>query len=115
LAAGARWSHHARNPESLSFGCEGLAAVLLARGAAGADAAMLVGAAHGLRDRVGIVPWPGLRPVMAAIAQGVEAATDPAVHADAYRRGRHLDSDAICELCVRVGEPAAAPSEQSRA
>ncbi len=102
LAAGARWAHECKNPETLSFACDGLAAVLLARGTAGEDAAALVGASHGLRDRVGIVPWPGLRPVMAAIADGVRAAVPPEVYDVAHRSGRHLDLDAVLELTTRA-------------
>lgn len=114
LAAGARWAYEAQNPESLSFACDGLAAVLLARDSVGADAAALVGAAHGLRDRVGIVPWPGLRPVMAAIAQGVEEAVPPEAYQPAYRRGRHLDSEAIRDLCARLDSTGAEPSSLTR-
>ncbi len=102
LADGARSSHEARNPESLSFACDGLAAVLLARGAAGAVAASLVGAAHGLRERVGIVPWPGLRPVMAAIAEGVRATVGEDVWIESYTTGRRLDLDAILALTASV-------------
>jgi predicted ATPase len=108
FSAGARWAHQAQNPEGLSFACDGLAAVLLARGDRGTDAAVLVGAAHGLRDRVGIVPWPGLRPVMAAIADGVKAATEPGAYEAAYHRGRHLDSNTVRDLCVRIGDQAGA-------
>ena len=66
--------------------------------------AVLVGAAQGLRERVGIVPWPGLRPVMAAIADGVRAERRrrrPTTRA--ARRGRHLSVDAILELTRSVG------------
>jgi ATP/maltotriose-dependent transcriptional regulator MalT len=102
LADGARWAHACQNPETLSFACDGLAAVLLARGTVGDDAAALVGAAHGLRDRVGIVPWPGLRPVMAAIADGVRASVPPEVYAAGHARGRHLDLDAVLALTTRA-------------
>lgn len=107
LVAGAGWAYQAQNPESLSYACDGLAAVLLARGDDSSEMATLVGAAHGLRDRVGIVPWPGLRPVMAGIAQGVEGSLSPDAYQPAYRRGRHLDSEAIRDLCVRL-DPAIA-------
>ena len=106
LAAGASWSHRGLNPESLSFACDGLAAVTLARGAAGADAAALVGVARGLRERVGIVPWPGLRAVMEAIGDGVRAAVEPAVYEQAYHRGRHLDWDAMLTLVTTVADSA---------
>jgi predicted ATPase len=100
----ARYAHECRNPESLSFACDGLAAVLLARGAAGGDetASVLVGAAQGLRERVGIVPWPGLRPVMTAIADGVRAAAGDERFETGRQRGRHLDIDAILELTASL-------------
>jgi predicted ATPase len=115
FAAGARWAYRCQNPESLSFACDGLAAVALARGAAGVQAAVLVGAASGLRHRVGVVPWPGLRPVMAAIAQGVEAALDPAAFAEGYERGRHLDTDAIRDLTVQVSTEQVPAAEHTAA
>jgi hypothetical protein len=107
----ARFAHECRNPESLSFACDGLAAVLLARGAAGEDetASVLVGAAQGLRERVGIVPWPGLRPVMSAIADGVRAAAGDERFDSGRRRGRHLDIDAILALTATLA-PASTPA-----
>jgi hypothetical protein len=104
LVDAARWAYESRNPESLSFACDGLAAVLMARGRAGDVAAALVGASHGLRERVGIVPWPGLREVMAAIADGVRATVGDEVYAEAHARGRHLDVDAILALARRAVE-----------
>lgn len=98
FADAARNAHECRNPETLSFACDGLAAVLLARGTAAVDGPVLVGAARGLRERVGIVPWPGLRPVMQAIADGVRAAAGDAAYEQGYQRGKHLDIDAILAL-----------------
>jgi predicted ATPase len=111
FTAAARYAHECRNPETLSFACDGLAAVLLARGEAGGDdtASALVGAARGLRERVGIVPWPGLRPVMSAIADGVRAAAGDELFDAGHRRGRHLDIDAILALTA-TQEPATTPA-----
>ena len=83
--------------------------MLLARGAAADDdtASHLVGAAQGLRERVGIVPWPGLRPVMTAIADGVRAAAGDELFESGRRRGRHLDIDAILALTATLA-PASA-------
>ncbi len=112
LVAGATWAHRCRSPESLSFAVDGLAAVHLARGEAGESAAALLGAAQGLRERVGIVPWPGLRPVMAAIADGVRAAVPAEVFDPAFARGRHLDLDAILDLArlTPLGDVLAVPA-----
>ena len=121
FAAGAAWAWQARNPELLSFACDGIAAVLLARGIPAADgsgpsqpaeqAALLVGAADGLRDKVGIVPWPGMRAVMAAIAEGVRAAAGAAAFDDAHLQARRLTSAAVLELVLRAAgvAPTTAP------
>ncbi|MFN8158848.1 MAG: DUF4062 domain-containing protein [Candidatus Nanopelagicales bacterium] len=108
LAGGAHFGHLAGNPETLSFACDGLAAVLLARNESPDLAAQLVGASHGLRDRAGIVPWPGLRPVMAAIADGVRAVAGEAFEEN-RQIGRHLDLDAIETLTSSLA-PATAPA-----
>ncbi|HET7900713.1 MAG TPA: DUF4062 domain-containing protein [Candidatus Nanopelagicales bacterium] len=102
LAAGAHYGHLAGNPETLSFACDGLAAVLLARNESPDIAAQLVGASNGLRDRAGIVPWPGLRPVMAAIADGVRAVAGEQVFEDNRQIGRYLDLDAIESLTTAL-------------
>lgn len=106
----ARNAHECRNPETLSFACDGLAAVLLARGEAGEPAAALVGASNGLRERVGIVPWPGLRPVMAAIADGVRSALGDEVFEAGFRRGRHLGTDEILDVVEGAASTQGAPS-----
>lgn len=102
LGDGARWSFECRNPETLSFACDGLAAVLLARDSDLAQGAVLVGAAQGLRDRVGIVPWPGMRPVMAAIADGVRSGLGDDAFEAARHRGRRLSVDDVVALTRRV-------------
>ena len=106
LVDAARWANESRNPETLSLACDGLAAVLLARGVAGEVAAALVGASHGLRERVGIVPWPGLRDVVTAIGEGVRATVPDEVYAEAHARGKHLDVEAILALARRAVEAA---------
>lgn len=105
LVGGAHFGHLAGNPETLSFACDGLAAVLLARNESPDVAAQLVGASHGLRDRAGIVPWPGLRPVMAAIFDGVRAVAGEEVFETNRQIGRHLDLDAV-EALTRSLVPA---------
>ncbi len=106
---GARYARASRNPEILSFACDGLAAVALLTGTVDEDAAALVGAAQGLRERAGIVPWPALRPVMAAIADGVRDAQPPEVFDRGRRRGRHLDIDQVLDL-TQAGGPDEVPT-----
>src|SRR6476620_5723174 len=79
----------ARNPEILSFAADGLAATALAQGAVDERTVLLAGAASGLRERAGIVPWPILRPLLASIADGVRAAAGPAGE-ELWTRGRRL-------------------------
>ena len=79
--------------------------MLLARNESPDVAAQLVGASHALRDRAGIVPWPGLRPVMAAIFDGVRAVAGEEVFERNRQIGRHLDLDAV-EALTRSLVPA---------
>ncbi len=109
LAAGAGHAVDCQNPELFSFACDGLAAVLLARGEVGETAASLVGASQGLRERAGIVPWPALRPVVAAIAEGVRSAMPPDVFDAAHTWGRHLDLDGVLAL-ARTAAATASPA-----
>ncbi|MCU0264934.1 MAG: DUF4062 domain-containing protein [Actinomycetia bacterium] len=98
LADGARRAHACRNAETLSFACDGLAAVRLASGQPDEAAAELIGAAFGLRERTGIAPWPVLRPVVAAVAEAVRAGLGPAGYDPAWDRGRRRDLDAVLDL-----------------
>jgi predicted ATPase len=98
FVTGAGHAHVCRNPEIMSFACDGLAAISLARGSVDHASAALVGAAHGLRERAGVVPWPALRPVMAAIKDAVEAGVPADVFQPAWNEARHLDLDGVVQL-----------------
>lgn len=98
LAEGARRAHACRNAETMSFACDGLAAVRLAGGRPDAVAAELAGSASGLRERAGIVPWPILAPVVAAVADAIREALGADQYDPAFARGRRRDLDAVLEL-----------------
>jgi predicted ATPase len=93
-------SHRCRNPEVMAFACDGLASVQLARGKVEESGALLVGCSAGLRRRAGVVPWPTLRPVVAAIADGVRSALEPEVFEGGFARGRALDIDGTLQAVV---------------
>jgi predicted ATPase len=103
LRCGARYARDCSNPEVLSFACDGLAAVLLMRGQVDENAAAFIGAAQGLRERAGIVPWPVLRPVMAAIADGVRDGQPAETFEKGWNRGRRLDLDGVLALTRESG------------
>ncbi len=100
-----RHAQACRNPEILSFACDGLAAVHLMRGDLDEEAAALAGASHGLRERAGIVPWPLLRPVITAIVDGIRDGLPADTFERGWRRGRRLDLDRAAALTQRALAP----------
>lgn len=98
MRSGARFAHACSNPEILAFACDGLAAVMLMRGIVDDEAAALVGAAYGLRERAGIVPWPAMRPIIAAITEGVRDGQPAGAFERGWTRGRRMDMDAVLDL-----------------
>ncbi|CCH86616.1 Transcriptional regulator, winged helix family (fragment) [Modestobacter italicus] len=107
LVEGIELSEQTGDLANLAFFVESLAVV---EGAAGAHdrAAVLLGAAHGLRERVGsevygyYLPDPALR--SRAEAQARAALGDPAVE-DALATGQDLDVPAVLALALRRGTP----------
>jgi tetratricopeptide (TPR) repeat protein len=107
LVEGIELSEQTGDLANLAFFVESLAVV---EGAAGAHdrAAVLLGAAHGLRERVGsevygyYLPDPALRSRTEAQARAVLG--DPAVE-DALVTGQDLDVPAVLALALRRGTP----------
>jgi predicted ATPase len=93
---------------------DGLAALALALGRPDVAARLLGASAHA-RELAGVTIWPGLQPLAAALAQGVEAA----LGADAVRQGRawgeSLGVTQALAYAVQATEPAVVPGDAAAA
>jgi predicted ATPase len=104
LRAGAAQAVLCRNPEILALAADGLAGAALAGGVVDERTVLLTGAATGLRERAGIVPWPLVRPLLASIEEAARAATGPSAD-ELWSRGRRMSLEDVGDLAAQ-GAPA---------
>lgn len=89
------------NTNTLAFALVASASIAMASGRPH-DAAIALGAAAGLRERVGVAPWPVVRRNEAALGARVSAALDESEYDEAFADGARLDQAGAVTMIRQV-------------
>jgi predicted ATPase len=98
-----------RSDENLAYALEGLAAVALAQDDPGRSAA-LFGAAHSVRERAALSPWPHVKPVLESLLAATRAALSPEEFDIAWSAGGGLSADRARQYALEHEPPASLPA-----